>query len=419
MRKNMKKVMATTLVAGMAVAAFAGCTSTPKTSSMADVMTVAGELESYSYSYELSAKASDGDFITVELFGDCTGDAISMGFKAEGEGADGFEMDYNVKDVLVCTTDAVYLNLKEIEDEFLAGMDLGTYGIDADWIKIDYGMEMEMDSSKELTETIAGDIEEAFADMIEEDDGEYVLEIKDNETAVEFLEVTAALLEDNGDDWADLMVSVYNDFDYQAFVSGFMSNLLMEMNTHFDLGMTKSEIEDGIEEAMGEIDFSELEIDASMYTDMFDEIVAGIEESKDDVELNGAEIVVKAYQDGSEYVTEAEVVFSEEDYDGEVTDYTVEIKSTIVAEDVEVEIPSDDVMAFEEVVCVLIEEFAGEIEADDVDDLIGSLEDSFSDIDVDDMMSSVVSPDMEGFDEDINWDEDLDWDEDFDWDEEW
>jgi sugar phosphate isomerase/epimerase len=85
-------------------------------------------------------------------------------------------MDYDAKDVLIATKDALYVNLAEIEDEFLDGMDLGTYGLDAEWIKLDYGMEVEFSDTTASFGTMFEAFEDAYGDMIEEEDGEYVLD---------------------------------------------------------------------------------------------------------------------------------------------------------------------------------------------------------------------------------------------------
>ena len=93
MKKNVKKVLATVVVAGMGVASLAGCTATPKTSSMTDVMNVASELDSYSYSYKYSM-TTDGETMEFELYGNCTKDAMSVSVKVEAD-----EMDYDAKDI--------------------------------------------------------------------------------------------------------------------------------------------------------------------------------------------------------------------------------------------------------------------------------------------------------------------------------
>ena len=406
MKKNVKKVLATVVVAGMGVASLAGCTSVPKASSMTDVMNAASELDSYSYSYKYSMTADD-ETVDVELYGNCTKDAISMSVKVESD-SEYMEMDYDAKDILIATKEALYVNLAEIEDEFLAEMDLGTYGLDADWIKLDYGMEVELSDTTASFGTMLEDFEEAYGDMIEEEDGEYVITIDDNDSAKEFLELTADLVDDNKTDWADLMVSSYESFDYETFLSNFMNSLFMEINRTFDLGMTAADIKSGVDEVMAEVNFEELEaeMDATyyedMYADMAEELRALAEEV--DFESGDGEIEVKAYQDGSEYVTIATV-----EYEDEYEAISIEVESKIVAEKVEVDIPSEDVMTVEEAICVVLEQFAGDIYAEDVEELIDELEGSLGNVDLDDM-SGIVSPD-------VDYD---DWD-DYDeyWDEEW
>lgn len=408
MKKIIKKGLATLLVAGLGVAALAGCTSAPKTSSMTDVMSVASELDSYSYSYELSYAMGESTSMDVELYGNCTKDAVSMSVKVKTEGIDSTDYDITAKDIIICTKDALYVNVAEVEEAFLAEMDLGTYGIDADWIMLDYGMEMELETSTELSETFLEDFEAAYEDLIDEDDGEYTLVIDDNDTAKEFLEATATMLDENSEEWADLMVSMYDDFDYQAFISNFMNSLFMEMNKTFDLGMTASDISAGVDEALAEMDFSELEVDASYYTEMLDGLVTDINESIEYVDMEGAEIEITASQDGSEYVTKAKISYEDTYYEEKVV---INVTSTIVAEDVKVSVPSeDDVQTVENAICAVIKQFGDEVSAEDVEELMNSMDDLLYEVDIEDMMSSSMSGSMSGMDE---------YYDDYEWDEEW
>lgn len=401
MKKNVKKVLATVVVAGMGVASLAGCTATPKTSSMTDVMNVASELDSYSYSYKYSM-TTDGETMEFELYGNCTKDAMSVSVKVEAD-----EMDYDAKDIAIATKDALYINLAEIEDEFLAEMDLGTYGLDADWIKLDYGMELEVTDATASFGTMFEAVEEAYGDMIEEEDGEYVLVVDDNETAKEFLELTADMIDENQADWADVLVSSYDSFDYETFITNFMNNLFMEINRTFDLGLTSADIKSAVEDAVADIDFEELEseMDATYYTDMFTELSEEIRLMAEevDIEESNGEIELKAFQDGKEYVTSFKMSY-ETDYE----DVELECESTIVAEKVEVSVPTKDVMSVEEAICVLIETFSGDIYADDAEELIEEVMDSMGDVDLSGM-SGALSPD-------VDYD---DWYDDEYWDEEW
>lgn len=373
MKKNVRKVLATVAVASMGVASLAGCTKTPKTSSMTDVMNIASELDSYSYNYKYSMTA-DGETMEVELYGDCTKDAVSMSVKVE---YDDMDLDYEAKDVMIATTDALYINLAEIEDVFLDGMDLGTYGLDAKWLKLEYGTEVEVADATSTFNTMFEDIEDAYGDLIEKDGKEYVITVDDNDTAQEFLELTADMIEDNQDDWADMFVSSYDSFDYETFLSTFMNNLFMEMNRTFDLGLTSSDISSAVDEVLADVDFEELEadIDESYYSEMFEDLVEELRYMADEVDIEAVdgEIELKAHQDGSEYVTSFYAA-----YDDGYDDFEVEFVSTITSEKVSVKAPSDDVMTVEEAICAALETFDAEIYADDAEELIeemlGSLE---------------------------------------------
>ena len=412
MRKNIKKIVATALVAGMATAAFAGCTSSPKTSSMTEVMNVASELDSYSYSYEFDMETETEGSMSVELYGNCTKDAVSMSVKIESDGIEDMELDYEVTDILIATKDALYINLAEIEDEFLADMDLGNYGLDADWIKLDYGMEMEVSSSTEAIDTLLEDFEEAYGDLIDEEDGEYSIVIDDNDSAKEVLEATATMLEDNAEEWAELFVSMYDEFDYETFTTNFVTSLCKEINKTYDLGMTASEIEKEVEAMMEEVDFSQIttELDAEYYSESLNALATEIRDSIEYVDIADSEIEIIASQDGSEYVTEVKVDYVDS-YSEELI--TINVKSTIVAEKVEVKVPSEDVMSLEEAICVLLEEFGGDIEAEDAEELLENLESALDDVDLSGM-SGMMNPSID-MDAVEGWDDY----EDYDWDEEW
>ena len=97
MRKSMKKVLATTCVAGLCVSALAGCTSTPKTSSMTEVMNVASELDSYSYSYEVDITTESEGSMSMELYGNCTKDAVSMSVKIKSIDIEDMDLDYEIR----------------------------------------------------------------------------------------------------------------------------------------------------------------------------------------------------------------------------------------------------------------------------------------------------------------------------------
>lgn len=412
MRKNIKKIVATALVAGMATAAFAGCTSSPKTSSMTEVMNVASELDSYSYSYEFDMETETEGSMSVELYGNCTKDAVSMSVKIESDGIEDMELDYEVTDILIATKDALYINLAEIEDEFLADMDLGNYGLDADWIKLDYGMEMEVSSSTEAIDTLLEDFEEAYGDLIDEEDGEYSIVIDDNDSAKEVLEATATMLEDNAEEWAELFVSMYDEFDYETFTTNFVTSLCKEINKTYDLGMTASEIEKEVEAMMEEVDFSQIttELDAEYYSESLNALATEIRDSIEYVDIADSEIEIIASQDGSEYVTEVKVDYVDS-YSEELI--TINVKSTIVAEKVEVKVPSEDIMSLEEAICVLLEEFGGDIEAEDAEELLENLESALDDVDLSGM-SGMMNPSID-MDAVEGWDDY----EDYDWDEEW
>ena len=143
MKKITGKVIATVAAMAVGVSALAGCTKAPKADSMFDVAGIVTELESYSYTMEMVIESEDADY-DIEVFGKCSKEAMSMGFKAEVDGE-----KYKVDELIIATPTAMYFNLKGAMKEFAGDMDLGVYGVDADWIMIEWDEEAVEETSSE------------------------------------------------------------------------------------------------------------------------------------------------------------------------------------------------------------------------------------------------------------------------------
>ncbi|MBQ2428214.1 MAG: hypothetical protein II264_06955, partial [Ruminococcus sp.] len=240
MKKITGKVIATVVAMAVGVSTLAGCTTAPKADSMFDVAGIVTELESYSYKMEMSVE-SEGVNYDIEVFGKCSKEAVSMGFTAEVN-----DEKYSVDDVIIATPTAMYFNLDEVMKEFAGDMDLGVYGVDADWIMIEWDEVAAEETDTTLADTLAKDANEAYKDIISKKDGKYTIKIDDKESAVEFVEATKNLLEENATDWSVLFADFYNSMDDSTasndVMKSIMSNILMDINRTIDAGYTLSEI---------------------------------------------------------------------------------------------------------------------------------------------------------------------------------
>lgn len=363
------------------MAALAGCTSTPKASSMFDVMKAASELDKCSY--EVSCTVEMGsEVIDFTLFGEYDGNATSMSFKAMADG-----VKYEVEDALIATDSSIYLNVGAVST--LAGaaeFDLSAYGITGDWVSLDLGEELKTETDADV---FLDALDKAYKDVIEEEDGKYEIRISSDEDLQEFVDATINLLNDNAESWSKEIAELSNQYDYEAVIRNVISDLFVDVNKHLDAGMTQDDIDEIIDSAMEEVDFSEMEVDAADVEEMFSEMATELEDAKDELTWEGSEldkISITTYQEDKDYVLEADMVGM---MDGEKM--SVKFNTTITKDDkASVNVPDKDVQTVSEVVCGMLDAFG--ITAENLDEYMDELEDmGGSSLDEDDMFEDMIT----------------------------
>ena len=379
--RNFKKAIASVSVAALGVAALAGCTSTPKASSMFDVMKAASELDKCSY--EVSCTVEMGsEVIDFTLFGEYDGNATSMSFKAMADG-----VKYEVEDALIATDSSIYLNVGAVST--LAGaaeFDLSAYGITGDWVSLDLGEELKTETDADV---FLDALDKAYKDVIEEEDGKYEIRISSDEDLQEFVDATINLLNDNAESWSKEIAELSNQYDYEAVIRDVISDLFVDVNKHLDAGMTQDDIDEIIDSAMEDVDFSEMEVDAADVEEMFSEMATELEDAKDELTWEGSEldkISITTYQEDKDYVLEADMVGM---MDGEKM--SVKFNTTITKDDkASVNVPDKDVQTVSEVVCGMLDAFG--ITAENLDEYMDELEDmGGSSLDEDDMFEDMIT----------------------------
>lgn len=373
MKKITGKVIATVSAMVIGTSALAGCTTAPKADSMFDVAGIVTELESYSYTMEMVFETEEQEY-DVEVFGKCSKDAVSMGFKAEVNGE-----KYGVDDMIIATPTAMYFNLKGAMKEFAGDMDLGVYGVDADWIMIEWDETAVEETDTTLADTLAKDANEAYKDIISEKDGKYTIKIDDKESAVEFVEATKNLLEENATDWSVLFADFYNTMDTTAsndVMKSVMSNILMDINRTVDGGYTLSEIKAIVEESFA-IDDEEVDIEVeaedieTSIEELVAELEAAIEDSDSADDEIGMEIEFTTYQNKNTYVTEFSM--NKEPEEDEEKGDKVEFKYTIVSEKVKVTIPSENVMTLGTALGNVFNKFGKDVDIENIEDSLSGM----------------------------------------------
>lgn len=357
MRKLLGKLVAAATAVALGASALVGCTTSPKADSAFEVAGIITELDSYSFNMCIKTESADQEF-DMDLFGKCSKEAVSLGFKYKDE-----DNKYEVKELIIATPTSMYFNLKDAMDEFAEGMDLGVYGVEADWIKIEWDAVEQKEVDNSSIETIIKDAEKAYKDVIKNKDGKYVIEIDDKESAVAFVDATSALLEDKAADWSEIFADVYSDMltsaeDSDAVMTSMITNILMDINKTMDAGYTKTEIEEIVkdkviideensdEENIFTADFIETEM-----KELAEILKESVENSEDDEEEIGGSLKYTAYQKKNTYVTEISMEI-EDDVKTDYYDETSETKITytVVDEKVKINIPSSNVMTLGEAI---------------------------------------------------------------------
>lgn len=389
MSKMIKRVTAVAGVAAIGVASLAGCTtSSKKASSMFEVMGAVSDLKQYTYEMTTSMKSSDEDFEMV-IYGKCDGNATTMSFEVESESED---ISVKLEDFIITTQNMIYVNVDAIAavltESEEGSFDLGAYGVTADWISIELPEDYEQPEYD--FDEIFDELDKTYADYIVEKDGKFILEVADDEVLKSIIDTTAEFIGDNSEQWSKDIVDAYDDLDVEKMMTDYISDMMKDINDSFDLGLSEEDINDYIDEAMDEMDTSDMEVNASDIKESLDELKEELLDAKEDATLDGSEIKITAYQDGKSYVTKAEVAAYEDDEKSAVE------FSMVVTEDksVEVEIPSKDVQTLVDVIGSVIDEMGLDEQIEDMlDDMSGMGDDDFSSMFGDDDFSSMFDDD--------------------------
>ena len=403
MSKMIKRVTAVAGVAAIGVASLAGCTtSSKKASSMFEVMGAVSDLKQYTYEMTASMKSSDEDFEMV-IYGKCDGNATTMSFEVESESED---ISVKLEDFIITTQNMIYVNVDAIAavltESKEGSFDLGAYGVTADWISIELPEDYEQPEYD--FDEIFDELDKTYADYIVEKDGKFILEVADDEVLKSIIDTTAEFIGDNSEQWSKDIVDAYDDLDVEKMMTDYISDMMKDINDSFDLGLSEEDINDYIDEAMDEMDTSDMEVSASDIEEGLDELKEELLDAKEDATLDGSKIKITAYQDGKSYVTKAEVATYEDDEKSAVE------FSMVVTEDksVEVEIPSKDVQTLVDVIGSVIDEMGLDEQIEDMlDGMSGMVDDDFSSMFGDDDFSSMFDDDdfSSAFDDDEDDDE--------------
>ena len=362
MNKIFKRVIAVAGTAAFGIVSLAGCTTrAKKATSMFDVVNKASQLEKYTYEVTASARSS-GENAKFKLYGECDGKAVSMSFDVSMG-----LLKFDFEDILIVTEDTIYVNVKEAGDvlsslaeESGETFNLSDYGITGDWISIEF--ESNADMSKPDYGDIFDDLDKAYEDFIEEEDGRYIIEIKNDDDLREIIDVTADLVDDNSEQWSEKIEEAYASIDFEDVVSTVLTDLLTEINDLADTGFTTEEIEMMVYSAIDAADISDLEITASDCEEMFAELVDVLDEASAEAELDGGRLTIETWQEKNTYNLEASVkAYSDEEKS--------EVKCSVAVtsdKSVKVEIPSKNVQTFAEAVSGLLKAFgitSGQLES--------------------------------------------------------
>ncbi len=372
MSKMLKRVTAVAGVAVLGVSSLAGCsTSAKKASSMFEVMGAVSDMEQFTYEITSTMKSSEMDYDMV-IYGECDGDAATMSFKIEAE-----DVDVKLEDFIISTQSMLYINVEAVAalvtSTDMGEFDLGSYGITGDWISIELpeGYEQpEVDF-----DSMCDELDETYSEYITEKDGKFVLEIADDEVLKNIIGTTVDFIDENSEEWSKDLADAYSEIDMEKMVRDYTSDIIKDINEAFEMEISEDDINKYIDEAIEEMDLSEMEVSASEIKESIDDFKDELDDVKEDATLEGTEIKVTAYQDGKSYITKTEIATYENDEKAAIE------FSMVVTEDksVKVEIPSEKVQTISDVVVSVIEAMGLDEQFDDMLDSMGGMgDDDFS-----------------------------------------
>ena len=294
---KIKRILAVVMAAVMLFAMATGCSK--KASSSAGNVKTSDKL---TCTVKMSASTGDGD-MEVSLTTKTDGKSTSLSFSGIINIED-VKLNLDCDDVLILSGDVLYLNVKEalsLLDELNEASD-GEIGvtsdtvssmISTDWVSIEIPGLSELQGEKVSYTGYNDEVKEAYAELIKVEGNKTSMVIDNAKDAQKLLDITADFIEDNMDEWADLILESYNSIDIEKFITTMVDSMIesvIDMYKEMGYELSDDEIAQIREEAAKQLlglDTSELEIDKDdildMFKDMADEL-AEAEVSEDDFE---------------------------------------------------------------------------------------------------------------------------------------
>lgn len=368
MNKFFKRATAVAGVTVMGVAALAGCTkSGKKASSMFEVMDAASKVEKFTYEVSASMKTEDMDYEMV-IYGKCDGNAATMSFEIESE-----ELDAKLEDFIITTQNAMYVNVDSVASLITSSdvgeFDLGAYGVTGDWIVIEIPEGYENPTVN--FDGITKDLNDAYSEYITEKDGKFILEIKEDDVLKSIIDTTVEFIDSHSEKWSEEIANAYESIDYEKMVRDYITEIVVDVNKELDMGISEDDVNDYIDEALSDMDLSDLEVDASEIKEGFDDFADELADSKEDAELEDMEIKVTVYQKDQSYISDVEFV--------KYTDAEKEaiIFSTVITEDktISIDVPNDNVQTISDIIVGIAESMG-------LEDYLGSMLEENGEIDI-------------------------------------
>lgn len=311
--KKFSRVLAVLLTAVMVISALGGCNKASK-QTMFTVMEEGNSFEQYSYEVKVNMKSniSGMDDVTLTLFGEMDNEAASLGVKLNY-----LYLTLNVKDLMVITKDAMYLNVEKLFDSLAsAPLLLGEsytledfekeIGVQLRSIKLPLADGMvtfgaNEDASKFMTSVL----EAALKDVkITDNKGEYTVSIEDAEQFADFVDNYITALLDNKDEFIRIVndMSRLDEDKMSDMLELYVDEILdavSKFSSEYDLGLTSDQIASAKEEALKQIKdgMAEVEVDLndtdSLYEEMFDELKDSRKELVDSIKDSDVKVTAE------------------------------------------------------------------------------------------------------------------------------
>ena len=273
MKGFMKKTAAVAMTAAMAVTAFTGCSksaSGSSTNSMFSTFKSMSEVEKANVDVNAEVNIA-GTKAEIKLAGVRDGNATSCSANVSLAG-----MTFDLENVFVFTDDVIYINYKEITDEFssyiaAAGVDMSQFGITSDWVSFE--MKGAFEYKGFFTDEMADALDTAYGDIIEKDGKTYSVAVSDKDSVQSFIDCTVKALEDNKDLWVSEILDKYNDNDTQDNINAVYDQFITALGENgvdqSTLDDIKSSLSEDLEDAEDEMTEEDLK---SSIDDMIDEL---------------------------------------------------------------------------------------------------------------------------------------------------